>query len=213
MSERRRWLPKSPFAVGAWLSLLLAVPVVLVLRRNARTAPLPTYGQLPRWSLTDQQGRPFGTDDLRGRVWVADFFFTSCPSICPRLTRHMGRVRERLSDLGDRAKLVSFTVDPVVDTPQRLAGYGREHRIDATSWRMVTGDASAIQRVAVDGFHLATEVRRDPATGREANYNILHGSHILLVDGHSRIRGFYRADDEGLEQVSRDAHQLAARGE
>ena len=77
--------------------------------------PLPVISRVPNFQLTDQYGQPHGSDQLRGRVWVANFVFTRCPTICPELTRQMGKVQHRARGLGDAFRLVSFSVDPEHD--------------------------------------------------------------------------------------------------
>lgn len=190
-----------------WVALVLAAPVVVALRM--RPAPVPVIRQLPPFRLTDQTAHAYGTDELRGHPWVANFMFTSCPFSCPRLTRHMSRVQERLRDRGDSAasvRMVSFTVDPDVDTPARLGEYAQRYRVDAARWRFVTGPTPDIQRMSTEGFQVAMGA---PPEGRPQGYNILHGEHIMLVDARGRIRGYYRADDNGLVSVVRDAETVA----
>jgi protein SCO1/2 len=196
-----------PWMAAPWLALLLSAPFVVLLR--ARRAPVPVYRQLPPFRLTDQTARPYGSDDLRGHPWVANFMFTSCPFSCPRLTRHMARVQEALRARGDATapvRMVSFTVDPDVDTPSKLAEYAARYRVDPARWRFLTGPTPDVQRLSQEGFQLAMGA---PPEGRPEGYNILHGEHVLLVDARGRIRGYYRADDEGLASVVRDAETLS----
>lgn len=200
-----RWARRRPVTAALWAMVLAAIPVVIAMR--FRAPPLQDFGELPAFRLTNQLGAPYGTDELRGKVWVANFMFTSCPSSCPRLTRHMARVQARLSDVRDEVKLVSFSVDPSVDTPARLRTYAARYGVDPRQWSMLTGPNDAVQRISVQGFNLALEA--PSYTGpRPANYNILHGEHILLVDSRMHIRGYFRADATGLDQVTRAARRL-----
>ncbi len=190
-----------------WIALLLAAPVAAVMRR--RHPPVPVIRQLPSFALTDQTARRYGSDELRGHPWVANFMFTSCPFSCPRLTRHMARVQEALRARGDATapvRMVSFTVDPEVDTPAKLAEYAQRYRVDAARWRFLTGPTPEIQRLSQEGFQIAMGA---PPEGRPHGYNILHGEHIMLVDARGRIRGYYRANDEGLASIVRDAETLS----
>src|SRR4051794_30058833 len=93
-----------------------------------RVPPPPTMKiPLPAFELTDERGQPFGTEQLKGRVWVADFVFTSCPTVCPKLTGRMADIQHRSRHLGEAFHLVTFTVDPENDTPERLAEYAHAY--------------------------------------------------------------------------------------
>lgn len=196
-----------PWLMAPWIALALAVPVVVAVR--LRPAPVPVFRTLPAWRLTDQRAQPYGSAELRGHPFVANFIFTSCPFSCPRLTRHMKRVQDALAHEGSdvaSVRMVSFTVDPTVDTPERLAAYAREYGADAARWRFLTGPTPDLQRLSVEGFQLAMGAAPE---GRPQGYNILHGEHIMLVDGGGRIRGYYRSDDDGLRKIVRDAETVA----
>lgn len=195
-----------PWLLAPWIAVLLAVPVVAWLR--ARPRPVPVIRELPAFALTDQRARPYGSEQLRGHPWVANFIFTSCPFSCPRLTRHMARVQSalRAREATRGVRMVSFTVDPEVDTPERLRGYATRYGADFERWHFLTGPTPAIQRISVEGFAVAMG---EPPAGRPEGYNILHGEYVMLVDGRSRIRGYYRADDSGLAAIARDAESVS----
>ena len=205
----RSIVARRPLAATLWIALLLAIPIVFFIRN--RPKPLPVYGTLPTWQLTDQAGRPFGSAQLHGHAFVANFMFTSCPTICPTLTRHMARVQQRTASLGDRLHLVSISVDPAVDTPQRLSEYGHRYGFDPRRWHFVTGEAEALQTIAADGFRVALGQAPPPGQERPHDFNILHSANLMLVDGEGRIRGVYRADDESLSELARDAASVADR--
>lgn len=202
-------IARRPLAATLWIALLLATPVVLFLRHRPR--PLPIFATLPPWQLTDQTGRPFGSDQLRGRAYVADFMFTSCPTVCPALSRHLARVQQRTASLGDQLHLVSISVDPVVDTPARLTEYAHRYGADPRRWHFVTGAAPLLQRIAADGFRVALGETPTTAEGRPERFNILHSANLMLVDAEGRIRGVYRADDDGLGDLTREARALVDR--
>ncbi len=209
-----RFVGRRPAAAAMWGVLLLAIPVVLGVRwygehrAQAAANALPVLTTLPAFTLTAQDGRPFGSEQLRGRVWVANFFFTACPSICPRLSEHMAGLQGALGPEGDRVHLVSFSVDPRVDTPEVLRAYGQRYQARFDRWHLLTGEAPDLQRVAQEGFLQATEVRADDIPGRPRGYNILHSGNVVLVDGRGRVRGYYRADAAGAAAVVEAARQL-----
>jgi protein SCO1 len=202
----------------AWLlfaALALAIPVAPML--VSRRAPaLPQLGELPRFSLTDQRGRPFGRDDLHGKVWVADFVFTACADACPRLTRQMRALQDRLDPHG-RIGLLSISVDPERDTPDRLRQYGETYGAREDLWRFLTGSPTEVERTVVKGFKIA--MAKMPVTQaapqsddelRAEAIDILHGDRFVLVDSAARIRGYYVADDAGIAAVLRDARALSS---
>src|SRR5438445_11217542 len=110
----------------AFAALALAVPVGALLFRQSIAPDLPMLGELPAFSLVAEDGKPFGRDDLLGRVWVADFVFTSCSDACPRLQAKMKKLQDRLVPLeqGANIGLLSISVDPERDTPQKLTESG-----------------------------------------------------------------------------------------
>jgi protein SCO1/2 len=185
-----------------WLLLLGTIFVVPLGRTLARDIPASPRMRipLPEFQLTDQRGEPFTLARLRGKVWVADFIFTSCGIVCPKLTKRMAEVQHRTRNLGDAFHLVSFTVDPDNDTPERLAAYAREYRASPHRWTFLTGSLADIETTVVKGFKVAMGKE-------EANaglFSIFHGERFVLVDRAGAIRGYYEATDEGLEELVRD---------
>jgi len=199
-----------------WLlfaALALAIPVMPMLLAG-RTVDLPDLGQLPSFALVDQEGRPFGLAEVHGKVWVADFIFTSCSDACPRLTAHMRSLQDRL-DPAERIGLLSVTVDPERDTPQKLAEYARISGAQGSLWKFVTGAQREVERTVVNGFHIAMGKVPVEATDdalRAQAFEILHGDRLVLVDARGRLRGYYVADEDGLRRILRDARSLAGRG-
>src|SRR2546428_13990261 len=173
-----------------WLlfaALALAIPLAPMLL--TRAAPrLPELGELPPFALTDQLGRPFGRDDLRGKVWVADFVFTSCSDACPRLTQRMKSLQDRLDPHG-RVGLLSISVDPERDTPEKLRAYGEAYGARGDLWRFLTGSPTEVQRTVVKGFKMAMakvpaqdQARESDDELRAQAFDILHGDRMVLVD-------------------------------
>ena len=171
-----------------------------------RLSAPPVLVELPSYHLTSEQGQPFGAENLRGKAYVANFVFTSCPSVCPRLTRRMAEVQERTKDLGDALHLVTFTVDPETDTPEVLRGYAQKYEADPKRWVFLTGQLSEIEPVVVKGF----KMMRDKKETSPGLFEIVHGERFVLVDGRGFVRGFYEATNEGLDLLIRDARKLAS---
>jgi protein SCO1/2 len=169
----------------------MTLPVVQALRAHAPVLP-PVVSKVPDFRFTDQHGQPFGNADLRGKVWIANFVFTRCPTVCPTFTETMARVQHRLAGLGDEVHLVSFSVDPGHDTPERLAAYADEHHA-GPRWSFLTGPTDALEKVVVDGFKLT--LARDQRTGEADFMSIVHGVHFVLVDRDGNIRGYYDSQE------------------
>jgi protein SCO1 len=168
--------------------------------------PLPNLGRVGAFSLLDQRASAVSADTLRGKVWVAAFFFTRCPSICPRITRRMRALQIAAAQKAQALTLVSFSVDPENDTPPVLLAYAQRFEADPKTWSFLTGDLDVVKRTVVDGFKLALDGKADPAA---ENGGIIHGSHLVLVDRTLAIRGYYRSDDdEDMQRILEDAARL-----
>lgn len=160
-----------------------------------KLASLDDRGALPDFALTDQKGRKVTLNDLKGQVWVADFFFTNCTGVCPMMTARMERLQQSLAAQGLR--LVSITVDPERDTAAALAKHAA--KVGAKDqWLFLTGEKQSIIDLSVKGFHLSAS--DDPNS---------HSQRLVLVDRAGHIRGYYRADDdEEITLLERNAAQL-----
>ncbi len=189
--------------LGAGLMRLLmptgAAPVA------ARPAePMPVFGRISDFSLTDSSGETITRDDLAGRVWVVDFFFTSCATICPRMTERFVELQAQLGD-NPQVTLVSISVDPERDTPERLRRYGEKYGANPVMWWFLTGDMDVIRRLSEDSFHLGLEDA--PAGG--GTDQVLHSSKFVLLDRKARIRGYYDGLAPGTAEIlAADIHRL-----
>jgi len=206
VSPRRRPLLANPFFWGAVGGVVAVTALTPLLRRVP--PPPPVIAQLPAFSLVDQQGKPFGSAELRGRVYVANFFFTSCTTICPKLSRAMRKLQRRYDELEAEVALVSISVDPQTDQPARLRRYARRFGADHRRWTFLTAPTiDPIRELAVEGFksHLGD---RDDGAAME----IAHSGSLMLVDRLGRLRGTYPSDEMGLEEVvHRSVHVLLER--
>jgi protein SCO1/2 len=139
------------------------------------------------FSFTDQDGREVSNATLKGKIYVADFFFTSCPSVCPKMTASFKRIQDAFQD-EPGVELVSHTVDPSSDTPERLAEYARGHGIQRGKWHLVTGDQTAIYTLARTSYF----AEKTAGFKRGAD-EFLHTENMLLVDREGHLRGVYNA--------------------
>jgi protein SCO1 len=196
------------------LGLLFAVPLVRSMTRRLSAAP-PILGTLPAFSLTDQRGQPFGTRELAGKVWVADFIFTACQEACPLLSERMKQVGQRARNLGPDFHLVSISVDPERDTPEKLAAYAARYGANPLAWSFLTGPADAIEAAVVGGFKVGMGKEKQPtpgngeAAGNGEFWQIFHGENLVLVDRQLRIRGYFQTDPQGIDLLVAAAGRVA----
>jgi protein SCO1/2 len=187
-----RRLFRSPYL---W-AFLVGIVTITALRPFMRHVPdpPPVLGQVPAFRLTDQRGLPFGSADLEGRVWVAGFFLTRCPRPCPELMEAMSRLGGRYGAAGmsDRVRLVSISVEPTADTPERVAEYAESLGADPARWSLLTGEPEAVRELLADGFRLAMEPPRTPDPERSTDpADDVHTAQFVLVDGLGQVRGYY----------------------
>lgn len=147
------------------------------------------------FSFFNQNGKIITQKDYENKIYVADFFFTTCPTICPKMTNNMVWLQNQLKKYPD-VKLLSFSVTPDIDTPEVLKKYALEKGVDDSKWNLVTGDKSAI-------YYLARKSYLAVKTGKpDELYDMVHTENFILVDKNKRIRGFY--DGTNLDQPSED---------
>ncbi len=141
------------------------------------------------FELTNQLGQDFGSQKLANKVTVVDFFFTSCPTICPVMTSHLKMVQHAFAG-NERLQILSFSIDAKNDTPMVLRKYAQNYSIDISNWQLLTGDQSKIFALAKD-----FKVRAfDDSMQNERN--LIHDGTFVLIDQRKRIRGYYN----GLEK-------------
>ena len=158
------------------------------------------------FSLLDQDGRILTRTTLEGTVWIADFIFTRCAGQCPLMSQQMATLQEAFAQMS-QVRFVSFSVDPVYDTPAVLAGYAKRYGARSGRWDFLTGPASTIQQLAQEGFRLGV------AEGASPREPITHSVRLVLVDQRGRIRGYYDAmDHDAVARPQRDTRRLS-RGE
>lgn len=177
------------------------------LRDSASAPALPIIASVPDFTFTDRDGSAFHRDQLLGQPWVADFIFTRCVVVCPRMTEQMSRVVESLG-ASSSVRFVSFSVDPEHDTPQRLDAYARKYGAP-DRWHFLTGDRQQLHTLSKEGFLLAiADVPQNEQTA-DSDEPIIHSNRFVLVDAEGQIRSFYDAfDDAELERLLDDLDDL-----
>ena len=178
---------------------------------------LKNFGALPDFTFTERSGRKVSLADLKGKIWVAQFFYTHCTDICPLTVPQMGLLHlEYLNDPEFRSavRFVSITVDPARDTPKVLSKYAEHFSADPDLWLFLTGDKAATVRLAQQGFKLGIGEETNPPevakkTGEQKE--LFHSNRLVLVDRTAQIRGYYSGiDAEAMVRLRRDLKTLLA---
>jgi protein SCO1/2 len=181
-------LPFLAFGVMEWYQKKFnRLPVYSFVQKDAKGKNVEH--RIPGFLFTSQDNQPAGLEKWKNKIVVADFFFTRCPSICPKMTNSMLRVQESFKD-DDAIILWSFTVDPEGDTPEVLKNYAEKFGIDNTKWTLVTGDKKELYRLARNGFKIVA------AEGDGGPHDFIHSEKLVLVDKQQRIRGYYDGTSE-----------------
>jgi protein SCO1/2 len=157
-----------------------------------------TAVSVPDFRLITQNGEPLTLSDMKGKIWVADFIFTNCPTICPAMTQEMARLQSEF--VADPVYFVSFSVDPERDTSRVLSRYAKAYGADDRRWHFLTGNKAAIYELAEDGFSLAAG-----HNGTE----LLHSTRFVLVAPDGNIHDYYDSRSKpALLRLRRDLKAL-----
>jgi protein SCO1/2 len=184
----------APKSSTAWKVTLILIPLVTAgvlfwLRQvqvnHLSNRPLPSLGTVPKFQLVNQDAQPFGSEQLAGKIWIADFIFTTCPGPCPIISTRMSELQKPLAQ--SDVHLVSVSVDPEKDTPEVLRAYADKLRKQPLRWDFLTGPRAAIYTLSKDGFKLGI------SDGSEEEGIPVHSTRFVLVDRRGTIRGYYDA--------------------
>jgi protein SCO1/2 len=201
---------QEPKPAMAWKVVLIAIPFVTLglllwlrqLEVNAhRQRAISSYGNVPEFQLINQGGKNFGSADLRGKIWIADFIYTTCPGPCPMISSRMSELQKPLEKTD--VHLVSFTVDPAKDTPEVLRTYAERLQAEPGRWDFLTGPQSTIYNLSRNGFKLVV------SDGSDANGIPVHSTLMILVDRDGAIRGYYdAAEPDAITKLVADTTHL-----
>lgn len=179
------------------------------------TAPAPEspqrFGEVPGFELTERSGKTITLEDLRGKPWIGVPFFVRCTGPCPSLTGDIRAILyERLKDTDVR--IVSFSVDPEYDTPDKLSEYAQRFEIQDERWLFLTGPGESVPDYVRQGLKLAVQ-RADPAEGLPAGESVTHATRLAMIDAEGRLAGWYEcaSPELGREGVEASFEALIAR--
>lgn len=189
---------------GIW-----AVPKIV---KSVSKPDLETVGTVPPFSFTDQNGKTISNKDYDGKVYVVEFFFTTCPDICPIMTENMIKIQDKF--LGNpNLAIASFTIDPNHDTPEVLKEYAQKKGITKPQWHLLTGEKEDIFKLANEGFNLYVGDAPEVEGGFE------HSGFFALIDQEGNIRSrkdengnpivYYDGlEDKGIQMLKEDIKKL-----
>jgi protein SCO1/2 len=146
------------------------------------------YHKIAPFSFENQNGKTITQDDYEGKIYIADFFFTTCPTICPKMTANMGSIQEEILN-DSTVMLLSFSVTPKIDSVPQLKKYAIEKGVNDEKWNLLTGNKKEIYTMARKSYLVVKE------DGDGGPYDMIHTENFILVDPKKRIRGFYDGTD------------------
>ena len=183
------------------LKIYIGVAIFLIIsfffKDSQPVKELPEIGNVPQFEFTNSDGNTVTLDNLKGKVWVADFIFTTCTMACPMMTGNMNIVHKKFKK-NDNVRLVSISVYPEYDTPEVLKNYASQYDADTEKWLFLTGKEDAVKDIIRDGFKIG-----------DYEDIIFHSEKFALVDKKGIIRAYYNGmKSEDMKQLKKDINAL-----
>ena len=183
------------------LKIYIGVAIFLIIsfffKDSQPAKELPEIGNIPQFEFTNSDGNIVTLDNLKGKVWVADFIFTTCTMACPMMTGNMNIVHKKFKK-NDNVRLVSISVYPEYDTPEVLKNYASQYDADTEKWLFLTGKEDAVKDIIKDGFKIG-----------DYEDIIFHSEKFALVDKKGIIRAYYNGmKSEDMKQLKKDIDAL-----
>ena len=151
------------------------------------------YHKISDFSLTNQNGKVITQKDYENQIYIADFFFTTCPSICPIMTENMFKIQEKTEN--KNVLLISYSVTPEIDSVSQLKKYAIKNGVNDNKWNLLTGDKKEIYDLARKSYLVAK------IDGDGGEFDMIHTENFVLVDKEKRIRGYY--DGTNSEEIDK----------
>lgn len=180
---------------------LVCLSVFLLL--TACSPEKPAGEKIAPFTFTNESGEAYGSEDLEGEVWIADFIFTQCETVCPQMTTEMIRLAQALQEEDLDVTFISFTVDPAIDTPEVMQAYMEDYPVDDMTWHMLTGYSQVeIETFAREQFH--TIVQKPDSSNQ-----VIHGTNFYLMDTEGYLINEYNYNEvDYIEEVIEDLHDI-----
>lgn len=185
-----------------WFPLILVI--ILFLAGCGQKIKDPVNWEIEEFTFTNQNNEDIGLSDLEGKIWLADFVFTNCTTVCLPMMANMTELQAQLKQEGLDVRIVSFSVDPEMDTPEVLKSYAENYGADLSNWDLLTGySPKKIDQFAMKNF-------MTPARKPENDDQVIHGTSFFLVDQDGVVRKFYNGIDPPAEEIMNDIKILLA---
>jgi len=186
---------KTRFIIYGIVAVLLVITYLT--KESNSNSELPVLGTIPEFYFTDSRDKKISRADLDGKVWVADFIFTTCTMACPVLTGNMNLVHKEFRN-NDNVRIVSISVYPEYDTPEVLKEYASQYDANTNRWHFLTGPEENVQNVIKNGFKMG-----------DYEDIIFHSEKFALVDQKGRLRGYYSGmETEDVIRLKKDINKL-----
>jgi protein SCO1/2 len=183
---------------------------ILTVTKKGKNVEDTQWHRIRDFTLTNQEGRQVSLDDLQGKIIVADFFFTRCPTICPGMTMNMKKLAEAVHSgkrVGDRTNkqvhFISFSIDPERDSVPELKAWADRFQINPEQWWLLTGDKKLIYDLALE------EMKLGLVDGEGVDTSFIHSDRFVLIDSNRNVRGYYSGlDTVAIAQLANDMVML-----
>ena len=187
--------------INTRIKIYIAVAVFLLatyfLNHTGKENELPEIGMVPEFEFVNSEQETITLNNLKGKVWVADFIFTTCTMACPMMTGNMNIIHKKYKK-NDDVRLVSISVYPEYDTPEVLTKYASQYDANTSRWYFLTGEESTVKRVIKDGFKIG-----------DYEDIIFHSEKFALVDKKGMIRAYYNGmKTEDMKKLKKDINSL-----
>tara|TARA_B100001121_G_scaffold113318_1_gene99868 strand:+ start:302 stop:886 length:585 start_codon:yes stop_codon:yes gene_type:complete len=185
------------FRIKIYSVVAVFLVITYIIKLTSEQEPLPVIGSIPEFEFIDSEGQSVNLNTLKGKVWVADFIFTTCTMACPIMTDNMNTIHKKYKK-NDDLRLVSISVYPEYDTPEVLKEYASQYNANTDKWHFLTGKETTVKNVIKNGFKIG-----------DYEDIIFHSEKFALVDKNGMIRSYYNGmKTEDMDKLKKDINRL-----
>mgnify|MGYP001278732740 FL=1 len=185
------------FRIKIYSVVAVFLVITYIIKLTSEQEPLPVIGSIPEFEFIDSEGQSVNLNTLKGKVWVADFIFTTCTMACPIMTGNMNTIHKKYKK-NDDLRLVSISVYPEYDTPEVLKEYASQYNANTDKWHFLTGKEASVKNVIKNGFKIG-----------DYEDIIFHSEKFALVDKNGMIRSYYNGmKTEDMDKLKKDINRL-----